>query len=71
MTRYQLFLLGVLVAWPLMIMGALFLMSRIEQRLARSDAGTPEQAGLEPVSGDPDDKEVTIVFGDKVVGGSD
>lgn len=68
MTRYQLFLLVMLVAWPVILMGTLFLMSRIEVRLARSVAAAPEEAGLEPVSGTAEDREVTIVFGDKVVG---
>jgi hypothetical protein len=44
------------------------MMSRLEARLRRSEAETPEEAGLEPVAGSPPEKEVTIVFGDKVVG---
>lgn len=71
MTRYQLFLLVTLVIWPLILMGTLFLMSRIESRLARSDASAPKQAGLEPVAGESEDREVKIVFGDKVVGTRD
>jgi hypothetical protein len=68
MTAYQLFLLWVLIAWPLTIMGVLFFMSRIEDWVVRSDAHDPKGAGLEPVSGQSEDREVTIVFGDKVVG---
>lgn len=45
-------------------------MSRLEDYVKRSGAETPEEAGLEPVEGRPEEKEVTIVFGDKVVGGS-
>jgi hypothetical protein len=65
---YRLFLLFVLVLWPFFILALLFMMSRLEARLRRSDAETPEEAGLEPVAGSPPEKEVTIVFGDKVVG---
>lgn len=71
MTRYQLFLLLTLIAWPVILLGTLFLMSRIEQHLARTDAADPEEAGLEPVSGTTEDREVRIVFGDKVIGSSD
>ena len=68
-TGYQIFLFGVLVTWPLVIAALLFLMSRIEARLERSEAETPEEAGLEPVAGQACRGEVTIVFGDKVIGG--
>jgi hypothetical protein len=71
MTPYRVFLLVVLVLWPFFIMGLLFLMSRLEQYVDRSAAETPEEAGLEPVAGTPADKEVTIVFGDQVIGGRD
>jgi hypothetical protein len=67
MTAYQLFLLGVLILWPLLIMGLLFFMSRLESYVARSEADTPEEAGLEPVAGRVADREVKIVFGDHVV----
>lgn len=68
MSRYQFFLLLVLVAWPFVILGLLFLMSRLEGYVARLDANTPEEAGIEPISGKAEDREVKIVFGDKVVG---
>lgn len=71
MTPYQLFLLVVLILWPFTIMGTLFLMSRIEQYVLRSEASDPAAAGLEPVSGGSEDREVKIVFGDKVVGAKD
>jgi hypothetical protein len=70
-TGYQLFLLVVLVAWPAAIFGLLFAMSRLERYERRVDAATPEQAGLEPVAGSPPEREVRIVFGDKVVGHGD
>ena len=70
MTRYQLFLLAVLVLWPFVILGLLFLMSKLEHFVARPDADTPEEAGLEPVTGGGDEREVKIVFGDTVVGDS-
>ena len=66
-TPYQIFLLAILLVWPLIITGILFLMSRLESYVARQEAGTPEEAGLEPVAGTPD-REVKIVFGDRVVG---
>lgn len=69
-TPYQVFLLIVVVAWPFVIMGTLFLMHRIESYVRRIDADTPEEAGIEPVSGSAPDREVTIVFGDEVVGKS-
>lgn len=69
MTAYQAFLLGVLVIWPLAIVGILFLMSKLEDYVKRLDASTPEEAGLEPVDGITTDREVRIVFGDQVVRG--
>ena len=68
MTSYQLFLLVVLLLWPLVIMTLLFLMQRLEEYVKRSGAQTPEEAGLEPVAGEPPEREVQVVFGDKVVG---
>lgn len=67
MTRYQVFLLVILLLWPLIIMGVLFLMSRLESYVNRSEATTPEEAGLDPVAGTTDEKEVRIRFGDKVI----
>lgn len=67
MTAYQLFLLAVLILWPFGIIGLLFLMSRLERFVERTDAETPAEAGLEPVAGHTTDREVKIVFGDKVV----
>ena len=66
-TGYRIFLLAVLVVWPLVIAGLLFAMSKIESYVDRTDAETPEEAGLEPVAGRAREREVTIVFGDKVV----
>jgi NADH:ubiquinone oxidoreductase subunit 3 (subunit A) len=68
MTGYQLFLLCVLILWPLAIMGMLFLMSRLERAIDKPAAETPQEAGLEPVEGRPREREVQIVFGDKVIG---
>ncbi len=68
MTPYQLFLLGILILWPFAAMGLLFLMNRFEHYVARSAAGTPEEAGLEPIEGRTSDPEVKVVFGDEVVG---
>ena len=68
MTAYQAFLLGVLILWPMVIIGILFLMGKLENYVAKTDAQTPEEAGLEPVSGDTEEREVKIVFGDQVVG---
>ncbi len=68
MTPYQLFLLGILILWPFAAMGLLFLMNRFEHYLERSEASTPEEAGLEPIEGTSGEKEVKIVFGEKVVG---
>jgi hypothetical protein len=61
----------VLVTWPLVIVGLLFFMSKLEDYVGRLDADTPEEAGVEPVAGSTRDREVTIVFGDRVVGESD
>jgi hypothetical protein len=66
-TPYRVFLVVVLFLWPVAIMGLLYLMSKLEQYVKRIDAATPEEAGLEPVSGETDDREVKIVFGDRVV----
>lgn len=71
MTPYQLFLLAILIVWPFGIIGVLFLMARLERYVERSDAETPQEAGLEPVSGESPDREVRIVFGDQVVGESE
>jgi hypothetical protein len=68
MTTYQWFLLAVLITWPLVIVGLLFLMSKLETYVERQGAGTPEEAGLTPVEGATPEREVTIVFGEQVVG---
>jgi hypothetical protein len=68
MTAYQLFLLSVLVLWPPAIMGLLFLMAKLEHYESRAGATTPEEAGLEPVAGEAPEREVRIVFGDRVIG---
>jgi hypothetical protein len=68
MTGYQLFLLAVLIMWPLVIAGLLFLMSKLEYYVNRSEADNPQEAGLEPVTGQSEEREVKIVFGDQVVG---
>jgi hypothetical protein len=68
LTPYQLFLVTVLVLWPVGIAGLLFLMARLERYVQRPEAATPEEAGLEPVKGAPPEREVRIVFGDSVVG---
>ncbi|MEA2460520.1 MAG: hypothetical protein QOH90_697 [Actinomycetota bacterium] len=68
MTLYQVFLLAVLILWPFVIMGLLFLMSKLEKYVNTSDADTPQEAGLEPVAGRSQEREVKIVFGDQVVG---
>ena len=68
MTAYQLFLLAVLVLWPVVIFGMLFLMSRLENYVNRVDADSPRAAGLEPVSGHSEEREVRIRFGDQIVG---
>jgi hypothetical protein len=67
-TPYQLLLLVILILWPFGIIGLLFLMARLEHFVERTGAETPEEAGLEPVSGRSSEREVRIVFGDKVVG---
>jgi hypothetical protein len=69
MTPYQIFLLCVLLLWPFAIVSLLFLMSRLERYVQVSEAETPEEAGLEPVEGSAD-REVKIVFGDRVIGKS-
>jgi hypothetical protein len=69
MNGYQVFLLLVIIIWPLAIGALLFAMSRIENWIERMDAATPEEAGLEPVAGE--EREVRIVFGDRVVGEND
>lgn len=68
---YQIFLVAVLALWPFVIAGLLFAMSKIESYIERSEAETPQEAGLEPVAGRAHDREVTIVFGDKVIGSPD
>ena len=68
MNRYQILLLVILLAWPVVIFGILYLMSKLENWVSRIDAESPVEAGLEPVAGSPPEKEVQIVFGDKVVG---
>lgn len=70
MTRYQIILLVVLAIWPFAILGLLFLMSRLETYVQRIDAQTPKEAGLEPVSGISEEREVQIFVGDQPVGGS-
>ncbi len=67
-TAYQLFLLAVLALWPVVIFGMLFLMSRLENYVNRVDADSPQAAGLEPVSGRSEEREVRIRFGDQIVG---
>ena len=52
----------------MVIIGILFLMGKLESYVGRMDAQTPEEAGLEPVSGNTEEREVKIVFGDRVVG---
>jgi hypothetical protein len=66
-TPYQILLLSILVAWPIVIFGILMLMSRLENYVNRVDAQTPEEAGLEPVEGAPREREVRIRFGDEIV----
>lgn len=68
---YQIFLLVTLILWPFVIGGLLFAMSKVESRLERTEASTPEEAGLEPVAGAEKEREVRIVFGDQVVGSPD
>ena len=71
LTNYQLLLIVILILWPVAIVALLFLMSKLENYVNRSEAETPKEAGLEPVRGKTDDREVRIVFGDQVVGGPD
>ena len=61
-------LLIVLIVWPLAILALLFFMSRLEDYVQRLDARTPEEAGIEPVSGAAPEREVRIVLGEHVVG---
>lgn len=68
MTSYRFFLIFVLVGWPALIAGLLYVMSHLETFVSRAAVETPEAAGLEPVSGHPEEREVKIVFGDKVIG---
>jgi hypothetical protein len=70
-TPYQLFLLVILILWPFGTIGLLFLMARLERYVARTAAETPAEAGLEPVAGRSTEREVRIVFGDKVIGESE
>jgi hypothetical protein len=67
MNRYQILLLVILLAWPLVIFGLLYLMSKLEDWVRRVDAESPQEAGLEPVAGSSPEKEVQIVFGDEIV----
>jgi hypothetical protein len=67
MTPYQLLLLAIVILWPLAIIGLLFLMSRLESYVKRMDASTPAEAGLEPIQQTRPEREVRIVFGDKVI----
>lgn len=71
LTNYQLLLIAILLLWPVAIVALLFLMNKLENYVNRSEAETPEEAGLEPVRGHTEDREVRIVFGDRVVGGSE
>ena len=71
LTPYHLFLVIVLLSWPALICGLLFLMSRLEGYVEKMEASTPEEAGLEPVAGTSEEREVTIVLGDQVVGRSE
>lgn len=70
MTAYHVFLVAIVIVWPSTIFGILFLMDRLEQIMERPVASTPEEAGLTPVSGTSEEREVQIVFGDQVVGDS-
>ena len=56
--------------WPVVIFGLLFLMSRLETYVKKIDAQTPEEAGLEPVSGTSGEHEVQIFVGDQPIGES-
>lgn len=68
LTSYQIFLIVTMITWPFVIVALLFFMGKIEAYVNRVDAETPEEAGLEPVLGRPEEREVRIVLGDKVVG---
>jgi hypothetical protein len=70
MTPYQIFLAVLLPAWPLMILGLLMLMSRLEERIERNPGRSPAEAGLEPAAGRTAEKEVTIVFDGDVISGN-
>lgn len=61
LSPYDLLLIVVLVLWPLAIVGLLYLMSKLEGYVNRLSARTPEEAGLEPVGGDPVEREIKIV----------
>jgi hypothetical protein len=67
-TRYQTLLLVVLIVWPLAILALLFFMSRLEAYVQRLDARTPQEAGLEPITGEASEREVRIMVGENVVG---
>lgn len=43
---YRVFLGLVLVTWPLVIVGLLFFMGKLENYVNRLDADTPEEAGV-------------------------
>jgi hypothetical protein len=70
MDLYHIFLVAILIVWPSTIFGILFLMDRLEQIMERPVASTPEEAGLTPVSGTSQEREVQIVFDDQVIGES-
>jgi hypothetical protein len=67
MTPYQIFLLVILIVWPLAILGILMLMARLEERIERTPGRSPKEAGLEPARGQSPEREVKIVFGGEVV----
>jgi hypothetical protein len=71
MTSYQWLLIAILLVWPVVITALLFVMSRLEAYVNRTEAESPEEAGLEPIRGKTQDREVRIVFGDRVVGDSE
>jgi hypothetical protein len=71
MTSYQLLLIVILILWPFIITALLYVMSRLESYVNRTEAESPKEAGLEPIRGKTPDREVRIVFGDKVVGDSE
>ena len=68
MSSYQLILLVTLIVWPIVCLALLFLMQRLEDYVKRLDARTPEEAGLEPISGAAPEREVRIRVGDRVIG---